>query len=39
MGLIWLKDYKHVKKSVKAGDKMKIDMALGGRWVARIKPL
>ena len=32
-------DYKHVKKSVKAGDKMTIEMAPGGGWVARIKPL
>ena len=31
-------DYKHVKKSVKAGDKMKIEMAPGGGWVARIIP-
>jgi len=29
-------DYKHLKKSVKSGDKMKIEMAPGGGWVARI---
>jgi alpha-glucosidase len=29
-------DYKHIKKSVKTGDKLKIEMAPGGGWVARI---
>jgi alpha-glucosidase len=31
-------DYKHLKTSVKAGDKMKIHLAPGGGWVARISP-
>jgi len=31
-------DYKHVKKSVKSGDRVKIEMAPGGGWVARITP-
>jgi alpha-glucosidase len=31
-------DYKHIKKSVKAGDKLKIGIAPGGGWVARITP-
>jgi alpha-glucosidase len=29
-------DYKHLKKDVKSGDKLKIDMASGGGWVAKI---
>lgn len=29
-------DYKHIKKSVRAGDKLQIGMAPGGGWVARI---
>jgi alpha-glucosidase len=29
-------DYKHIIKSVRAGDKLKIGMAPGGGWVARI---
>lgn len=29
-------DYKHMTKGVKPGDKMKIEMAPGGGWVARI---
>ena len=32
-------DYKHVKKSVKSGDRVKIEMAPGGGWVARITPV
>jgi alpha-glucosidase len=31
-------DYKHVKSSVKSGDKMKIHLAPGGGWAARITP-
>ena len=31
-------DYKHLKKSVKSGDRVKIEMAPGGGWVARITP-
>lgn len=31
-------DYKHLKTSVKSGDKMKIHLAPGGGWAARIKP-
>jgi alpha-glucosidase len=31
-------DYKHLKSSVKSGDKMKLDLAPGGGWVARISP-
>jgi len=29
-------DYKHLKKTVKAGDKLNIEMAPGGGWVAKI---
>jgi alpha-glucosidase len=31
-------DYKHVKTSVKSGDKIKIHLAPGGGWAARISP-
>jgi len=31
-------DYKHLKASVKSGDKMKIHLAPGGGWAARISP-
>ena len=31
-------DYKHLKSSVKSGDKMKIHLAPGGGWAARITP-
>ena len=31
-------DYKHLKTSVKSGDKMKIHLAPGGGWAARISP-
>jgi alpha-glucosidase len=31
-------DYKHLKVSVKSGDKMKIHLAPGGGWAARITP-
>jgi alpha-glucosidase len=31
-------DYKHVKTSVKSGDKMKINLAPGGGWVAKVSP-
>jgi len=31
-------DYKHLKRSVTAGDKMQIDLAPGGGWAARISP-
>jgi alpha-glucosidase len=31
-------DYKHLKTSVKSGDKMKIHLAPGGGWAARITP-
>src|ERR1035437_7632196 len=31
-------DYKHLKTNVKSGDKMKIHLAPGGGWAARIKP-
>ena len=31
-------DYKHLKKSIKSGDRIKIEMASGGGWVARITP-
>jgi alpha-glucosidase len=31
-------DYKHVKTSVKSGDKIKIHLAPGGGWTARISP-
>ncbi len=31
-------DYKHLKTSVKSGDKMKIHLAPGGGWAARIIP-
>ncbi len=31
-------DYKHLKKNVNSGDKMKIHLAPGGGWAARISP-
>jgi len=31
-------DYKHLKSNVKGGDKMKIHLAPGGGWAARISP-
>jgi alpha-glucosidase len=31
-------DYKHMKTSVKSGDKMKINLAPGGGWVAKVSP-
>jgi alpha-glucosidase len=31
-------DYKHMKTSVKSGDKIKIDLAPGGGWVAKVSP-
>ena len=31
-------DYKHVKTSIKSGDKIKIHLAPGGGWTARISP-
>ena len=31
-------DYKHLKTNVKSGDKMKIHLAPGGGWAARISP-
>jgi alpha-glucosidase len=31
-------DYKHFKKDIKSGDKMKIHLAPGGGWVAKITP-
>ncbi len=31
-------DYKHVAKSVRSGDKLKVTLAPGGGWVARISP-
>ncbi|MCJ7448323.1 MAG: glycoside hydrolase family 97 protein [Bacteroidales bacterium] len=31
-------DYKHLKSSVKSGEKIKIDLAPGGGWVARVSP-
>jgi alpha-glucosidase len=35
----YAEDYKHLKYNVKSGDKIKISMAPGGGWVARITPL
>jgi len=32
-------DYKYVKTNVSSGDKLKIEMASGGGWVARISPI
>lgn len=32
-------DYKHVKSEVKSGDKVKIHLAPGGGWAARISPV
>ena len=32
-------DYKHFKVTVKSGEKMKIHLASGGGWAARIVPL
>lgn len=31
-------DYKHIKSDVKTGDKVKIQLASGGGWIARITP-
>jgi alpha-glucosidase len=31
-------DYKHLKTNVKAGDNIKINLAPGGGWVAKISP-
>ena len=31
-------DYKHLKTNVRSGEKMNIEMAPGGGWVARITP-
>jgi alpha-glucosidase len=31
-------DYIHIKKNVKSGDKMKIHLAPGGGWAARVTP-
>lgn len=35
-GYSFAQDYKHLKKDVKSGDKLKIEMAPGGGWVAKI---
>ena len=32
-------DYKHLKRNVKQGEKMKINLAPGGGWVAKISPV
>lgn len=32
----YAQDYRHLKKDVKSGDKLKIEMAPGGGWVAKI---
>lgn len=32
-------DYKHLKRNVRQGEKIKINLAPGGGWVARISPL
>lgn len=32
-------DYKHLKSTVKSGDKLKINLAPGGGWVAKISPV
>jgi alpha-glucosidase len=34
----YAQDYKHLKTEVKSGDKIKIQLAAGGGWVARITP-
>jgi len=34
----YAQDFKHIKTSVKSGDKMKIAMAPGGGWIAKISP-
>jgi len=34
----YAEDYKHLKTNVKSGDKMKIHLAPGGGWAARILP-
>ena len=31
-------DYKHLKSNIKSGDKMKIHLASGGGWAAKISP-
>jgi alpha-glucosidase len=31
-------DYKHTRTDVKSGDKLKVSMATGGGWIARISP-
>jgi len=32
-------DYKHLKNNIKSGDKLKIKLAPGGGWVAKISPV
>jgi len=34
----YAEDYKHLKTNIKSGDKMKIHLAPGGGWAARISP-
>ena len=34
----YAEDYKHLKNNVKSGDKLKIHMAPGGGWAAKISP-
>ena len=34
----YAQDYKHLNRNVKSGEKMKIQMAPGGGWAARISP-
>ena len=35
----YAQDYKHLKRNVKRGDKLKISLAPGGGWVAKISPV
>jgi alpha-glucosidase len=34
----YAQDYKHMKTGVKSGDKLKINLAPGGGWVAKVSP-
>ena len=35
----YAQDYKHLKSNVESGDKLKINLAPGGGWVAKISPV
>jgi alpha-glucosidase len=35
----YAQDYKHHKRTVRQGEKLKINLAPGGGWVAKISPV